>query len=175
MVGEPFGRYLFGIYLVWSPYHYSRHAYGLSVMYAYRSGSPLAPTVKGPICGVCLLPFFWTLLHPDGGMGLFLPRGFSSAFPFRPAVMQGFAVLSLAAPAALWLWGRSRRAAALPLISLVVIVSNAIWWTLFNYFNAFVWATVFHWLQYLAIVSIFHVKDHARRSTHAPGCFFHTT
>src|SRR5262249_32922511 len=37
IVGEPFGRYLFALYLVWSPYHYSRQAYGLSVMYAYRS------------------------------------------------------------------------------------------------------------------------------------------
>ena len=30
IVGEPFGRWLFAIYLVWSPYHYSRQAYGLS-------------------------------------------------------------------------------------------------------------------------------------------------
>jgi len=34
IVGEPFGRYLFALYLVWSPYHYSRQAYGLSVLYA---------------------------------------------------------------------------------------------------------------------------------------------
>jgi len=174
VVGEPFGRYLFAVYLVWSPYHYSRQAYGLSVMYAYRSGGELEAAGKRLILGVCLLPFFWTLLHPVGGMGLILPRTFYAAFPFRQQVMQALTVLSLAAPAALWLWGRSRRAAALPLISLVVIVSNAIWWTLFNYFNAFVWATVFHGLQYLAIVSIFHVKDQARRSTNARGWFFHT-
>src|SRR5215467_13791933 len=152
IVGEPFGRYLFALYLVWSPYHYSRQAYGLSVMYAYRSGGELEAA----------------------GKGLILPRTFYAAFPFRQPVMQALTVLSLAAPAALWLWGRSRRAAALPLISLVVIVSNAIWWTLFNYFNAFVWATVFHGLQYLAIVSIFHVKDQARRSTNVRGWFFHT-
>ena len=38
IVGGSAGRYLFALYLVWSPYHYSRQAYGLSLMYAYRSG-----------------------------------------------------------------------------------------------------------------------------------------
>ena len=78
--------------------------------------------------------------------------------------MQTLTVLSLATPVALVLWLRSRGGQSLPLISLVVIVSNAIWWSVFNYFNAFVWATVFHGLQYLAIVSIFHVKDETRRA-----------
>jgi hypothetical protein len=174
VVGDPFGRYLFALYLVWSPYHYSRQAYGLAVMYAYRSGSMLARSDKRLILWVCLVPFFWTLLHPDGGMALVLPRAFYATFPLRPAVMQALAVLSLAAPIALFLRLRSQGGPALPLISLAVIVSNAIWWTLFNYFNAFVWATVFHGLQYLAIVSIFHVKDQERLRASARGWFFHT-
>jgi hypothetical protein len=174
LVGDPVGRYLFALYLVWSPYHYSRQAYGLSVMYAYRSRCALRASTKRLILWACLLPFFWTLLHPDGGMALVLPRAFYSAFPLRVAVMQALTVLSLAAPVALLLWSRSPRGPALPLISVVVIVSNAIWWTFFNYFNAFVWATVFHGLQYLAIVSIFHVKDQTRRSSNARGWFFHT-
>jgi len=174
MLGDPAGRYLFALYLVWSPYHYSRQAYGISCMYAYRSGSVLDATAKKLILWACLVPFIWTLLHQDGGMGLVLPRAFYSAFPMRPAVMQMLTVLSLAGPAALFLWFRARRGGALPLISLVVIVSNAIWWTIFNYFNAFVWATVFHGLQYLALVSIFHVKDQARRAPNARGWFFHT-
>jgi hypothetical protein len=174
IVGDPAGRYLFALYLVWSPYHYSRQAYGLSMMYAYRSGSVLEEMGKRMILWVCLLPFFWTLLHPDGGMALVLPRSFHAAFPMRVAVMQTLSVLSLAGPVALFLWLRSRPGQSLPLISLVVIVSNAIWWTLFNYYNAFVWATVFHGLQYLAIVSIFHVKDQARRAPNAHGWFFHT-
>ncbi len=92
VVGEPAGRYLFALYLVWSPYHYSRQAYGLSVMYAYRSGCALEPADK----------------------------------------------------------------------------------RLFNYFNAFVWATVFHGLQYLVIVSVFHVRDQERLASNSHGWFFHT-
>src|SRR5262249_2759761 len=130
---QPVGRYLLALFLVWSPYHYSRQAYGLSVMYAYRSGGELEAAGKRLILWVCLLPFFWTLLHPDGGMGLILPRTFYAAFPFRQPVMQALTVLSLAAPAALWLWGRSRRAAARPLNSPVASVSAALWLPLLQY------------------------------------------
>jgi hypothetical protein len=174
VVGEPVGRYLFALYLVWSPYHYSRQAYGLSVMYAYRSGSALETADKRWILWACLIPFFWTLIHPDGGMALLLPRGFYTGFPMRTALMQTLTVLSLVAPVALFLWLRTRRGLVLPMISVAVIVSNAIWWTLFNYFNAFVWATVFHGLQYLAIVSVFHIRDQERRASNVHGWFFHT-
>jgi hypothetical protein len=146
----------------------------LSVMYAYRSGSALETSDKRWILWACLIPFFWTLIHPDGGMALLLPRGFYMGFPLRTAVMQTLTVLSLVAPAALFLWLRGRRGLVLPMISIAVIVSNAIWWTLFNYFNAFVWATVFHGLQYLAIVSVFHIRDQERRASNAHGWFFHT-
>ena len=54
-----------------------------------------------------------------------------------------------------WRGGASR----LPLISLTVIASNAIWLITLRYIEAFVWATVFHGLQYLAIVSVFHVRE----------------
>ena len=47
----------------------------------------------------------------------------------------------------------------MPLISLLLILSNAAWWILFGYQAAFVWATVFHGLQYLVIMLIFHVRD----------------
>jgi len=92
VVGEPVGRYLFALYLVWSPYHYSRQAYGLSVMYAYRSGSALETADKRWILWACLIPFFWTLIHPDGGMALLLPRGFYTGFPMRTALMQTLTV-----------------------------------------------------------------------------------
>ncbi len=127
LVVEPAGRYLFALYLVWSPYHYSRQAYGLSVMYAYRSGCALEPADKRWILWACLVPFFWTLSHPAGGLALVLPRGFYTGFPMRSAVAHTLTVLSLASPAALFLWSRSRRGLALPLMCLVVIVSNAIW------------------------------------------------
>src|SRR3989442_6549266 len=172
-LGEPAGRYFFALYFLWSPFHYSAQAYGLSVMYAYRSGTTLAPMDRTLIRWTCLLPFFWTLLQPQGGLGLVLPRGFCGGFPLRAALSQTLTVLSLAVPIVAFLWLRRQRGVTLPAISLVVIFSNAIWWTAFNWFDAFIWATVFHGLQYLAIVLVFHIKDQERLGVSAHGWLYH--
>ena len=84
-------------------------------------------------------------------------------------------VFTLLAPIALVIWLRRRYGVALPLISVVTIASNAVWWTLFNFFDAFLWATVFHGLQYLAIVTIFHVKDRLRDPANRHGVGWHAT
>src|SRR3989449_2305873 len=172
-LGEPAGRYFFALYFLWSPFHYSAQAYGLSVMYAYRSGTTLAPMDRTLIRWTCLLPFFWTLLQPQGGLGLVLPAGFFSGFPLRTALSQTLTVLSLIAPVAAFLWLKRRRGLQLPAISLAVIFSNAIWWTAFNWFDAFIWATVFHGLQYLAIVLVFHIKDQERLGVSTHGWLYH--
>ncbi|PYM44241.1 MAG: hypothetical protein DME16_21250 [Candidatus Rokuibacteriota bacterium] len=121
-LGEPAGRYFFALYFLWSPFHYSAQAFGLSVMYAYRSGTTLAPMDRTLIRWTCLLPFFWTLLQPQGGLGLVLPAGFFAGFPLRAALS---------------------------------------------------WATVFHGLQYLAIVLVFHIKDQERLGVSAHGWLYH--
>jgi hypothetical protein len=87
-------------------------------------------------------------------------------------VMQTLSVLSLAGPSPFPLAPVAPRQ-SLPLISLVVIVSNAIWWTPLQLLQRLRLGDVFHGLQYLAIVSIFHVKDQAR-VPECPGWFFHT-
>ena len=102
-LGEPAGRYFFALYFLWSPFHYSAQAYGLSVMYAYRSGTTLAPMDRTLIRWTCLLPFFWTLLQPQGGLGLVLPAGFFASFPLRAALSQTLTVLSLVVPIAAFL------------------------------------------------------------------------
>ena len=52
------GQNLQALYLTWSPYHYAAQAYGLALMYAYRSGSTLVDSGKGCGCGSsCLAPF----------------------------------------------------------------------------------------------------------------------
>jgi len=50
----------------------------------------------------------------------------------------------------------------LPIISVLMLVANAAWWCFLPQ-NAFFWATIFHGIQYLAIVTIFHVKDQLAR------------
>jgi len=174
---EPLGLLLLATYLVWSPYHYSAQAYGLAVMYGYRAGTPLGDAAKRAIWIACLAPFVWTLLQPAGGLGELLRSWHVTA----PASIEGARVLVskaletiiLFSPVALVIWLRVKHDAALPLISVITIVSNAVWWTVFNILDAFLWATVFHGLQYLAIVSIFHVKDRLKHQANCRGVGWH--
>ena len=174
---EPLGLLFVATYLVWSPYHYSAQAYGLAVMYGYRAGTPLGHDEKRAIRAACLLPFVWTLLQPQGGLASVL-RAWQVSAPapvddIRGVISHALASITLFAPFGLALWLRLRRAVALPLISLITIGSNAIWWTFFNILDAFMWVTVFHGLQYLGIVTIFHVKDRMRRVENAHGRAWH--
>jgi hypothetical protein len=56
----------------------------------------------------------------------------------------------------------------MPVISLVLMLANGVWWIALTYVDAFVWATVFHSIQYLAIATIFQVKDEQRRTPGLP-------
>ena len=177
MLPEPLGLYLFSIYVVWSPYHYSAQAYGLAVMYGYRAGVALAAGAKRTIWIACLVPFVWTLLQTQGGVADVLRWWRMSSTGTveyaRTSASNVLTVFILLAPILLVLWLRARHGAALPLISVVTIASNAVWWTLFNFFDAFLWATVFHGVQYLAIVTIFHVKDRMRDPANRRGVTWH--
>jgi len=62
---------------------------------------------------------------------------------------------------------------ALPAICLLVTATNAVLWVLLMPGDAFVWATVFHGLQYLAIVTVFHVKERMRAPGNARGALAH--
>ena len=57
MAGETPVNLLFALFLVWSPFHYSAQTYGLSVMYAMRSGATLDVVDKRLLRLACLLPF----------------------------------------------------------------------------------------------------------------------
>jgi hypothetical protein len=176
---EPLGLLLLVTYLVWSPYHYSAQAYGLAVMYGYRAGTVLPDGAKRAIRMACLAPFVWTLLQPSAGLGTLLSAWHVAApapvDQVRGLLSQGLESVILFAPVALVLWLRARHRVVLPLISVVIIVSNAVWWTVFNILDAFLWATVFHGVQYLAIVSIFHVKDRLRDAGNRHGVPWHAT
>ena len=161
------GRPLQALYLTWSPYHYAAQAYGLAAMYCYRSGFPLQDSDKGLLRLACLTPFLHAFLNsPTVGIDWFLPQGVLEAPTFvagRSALVGILGVLTFALPIG-W-FGRAalRERRAPPLISLLTVVSNGLWWITLNYFHAFYLATVFHGLQYLAVVAIFHVKDQESR------------
>jgi hypothetical protein len=170
-------RYLFALFMIWSPFHYSAQAYGLSVMYSYRSGVRLEAFDKQLVRWACLVPFVWALLRPQGGLGLTLRHLGLNDFPVLDALRAGvsdvLSAVALAAPLLVFAWLRSRRGITLPVISVTIVAINAVWWTLFNYINAFFWAALFHGVQYLAIATIFHVKERAPAAGGGRGAVYH--
>ena len=173
---DTLGLGLMKLYLTWSPYHYAAQAYGLALMYAYRSGCRLDATDKRAFRIVSLVPFLWIFfLSPDLGLGWIAQPLVPTAFgPVWTAASQGFTVAAFAAPLALQVFVTRRRGVAPPLICPLLMLSNAAWWFLLPPLQAFLWATIFHGIQYLAIVTLFHVEDrmavpgnHGSRAGHA--------
>ena len=116
----------------------------------------------------CMLPFAEAFVSGDAsGLGWFVPPDLWAAHlplvQLRFFVSEALAVAVFAAPALL-LWRVQRSSpVGLPWISTLLIVTNGVWWIVFDYLGAFVWATVFHGVQYLAIVILFHLRDHPPR------------
>ena len=57
------GPVLQAIYLGWSPFHYAAQAYGLAVMYSYRSGCQLNTTHKQLLWWIAILPSIRVLVQ----------------------------------------------------------------------------------------------------------------
>jgi hypothetical protein len=173
---EAVGAHLMNLYLTWSPYHYAAQAYGLAVMYCYRSGVSLQPRDRILVRLACLTPFLYAFVRgPVAGIEWFVPASVlaqSGVATVRQGLVYGLGGLALLLPLAL-----AARALlqgpALPVISLLVILSNGVWWTALSYLQGFGWATVFHGLQYLAIVMIFHVRDQAALPGNGRGSLYH--
>jgi hypothetical protein len=161
------GRPLQTLNISWSPYHYAAQAYGLSLMYAYRSGCSLDAADKRLVRIACLLPFVVSLI---GGQSLL---GKLWAEP-RSWMMLGFGWAAFGLPALILARLFWQRRAMLPLISIAVLLSNTVWLITLGRAGAFAWATVFHGLQYLAIVTIFHVKDRMKQPGNQHGWAWHT-
>ncbi len=188
---QDWGWHLFTLYASWSPFHYAAQTFGLASMYCFRSGCQLDSGERRLLRATCLMPFLWSFLAgtPTGvGLGWFVPMSALSSQPWLLQLWQDAVdatrILTFAAPLGLWLWIARRSRASepgrearpgLPLVSLLLIVTNGIWWVVFNddYFNAFIWATIFHGLQYLAVVAIFHVREQTARPGNRHGRSWH--
>jgi hypothetical protein len=154
------GSVLDTFYLTWSPYHYAAQVYGLSVMYSYRSGCRLEGRDKSFLWWVCMIPFFYMAVHLLEGR---LPAEAAIAAPALVAALPWIKIAlvcsGVVAPVVLFFKVWTSPSGPMPLIALLMMLSNAVWFFLLDPLNAFLWATVFHGLQYLAIVMIFDVGD----------------
>ena len=168
---ERIGRHFTALVLTWSPYHYAAQAYGLALMYTYRSGTSLSPVEKRCLFWICMLPFIRALINIDdtsmaemmGVRGVFwvLPESLltdgSVLGDGLRWLVAGMTPLVYILPVVYACFGRAR----VPLVALVLVLVNGWWLTAFSLFDAVVWATVAHSVQYLFIVSYAHSKDTA--------------
>ncbi|HIF94066.1 MAG TPA: hypothetical protein EYQ60_13260 [Myxococcales bacterium] len=174
---DTFGKHFRAIYFTWSPYHYAAQAYGLTVMYCYRSGCLLNAANKRLLWWVAMLPFIHNFtLFPAGGLH-WLDFGGWLKSPDAIAVLNEFRFymprFAFAAVPLLFLriWRSESR--PMPLIGALMLFTNGIWWFILPPMKAFIWATIFHGIQYLAIVIIFHVKDQLARPENRHGVAYH--
>jgi len=176
MFADVVGRHVMNLYLTWSPYHYAAQTYGLTLMYSYRAGLELGAFDRGAVRGACLSPFLYAFFKgPAAGIEWFVPASVlqapSVAF-WRGALVTMLGVLALTLPVILVARHAMRRR-PLPLISALIMVANAVWWTGLQYIQSFFWVATFHALQYLAIVMIFHVRERLAEPGNRHGWLYH--
>jgi hypothetical protein len=160
------GALLVNVYLLWSPYHYSAQAYGLSVMYACRSGHvPLLDESRW-LRLACLLPFVHAGLGELGDFLVPAPLAASPAFQIlRGQAQTALVPAAFLVPLAVLAFMARRGERPVPAIVAVLLLSNATWLVFAGYTGAFAvgLVTVFHGLQYLAILGVFHVRERLSR------------
>jgi len=167
---EFLGRNWQALYLTWSPYHYAAQVFGICVIYCSRFGLELSGIDKRFLWAAAMLPFIRSFIGtPDAGLGWFVDRADILAVPYLGNSLQGITelllILIFLVPAMLAVRFWQRPGPRLPLIVLAVMISNGLWWTVFDYTNAFVISTIAHGLQYLAIVIAYYVRDRCKNET----------
>jgi len=174
---QQLGPHMQSLYLTWSPYHYAAQAYGLAVMYSYRSGCALQLSHKRMLRWISLLPFFYNFLTaPDVGLRWLAPDGWLQAAGMKTALVGvHYTLWTLAFAAPVWLFIKIWRETngPLPLISLLTVITNGVWFFALPPLDAFVYATIFHGIQYLAITIIFHLRDQLARDGNRHGRTYH--
>jgi hypothetical protein len=163
------GRHLSNLYFTWSPYHYAAQTYGLAVMYAMRSGARLERRDKTQIWWVCLLPFLYALVTAkEGGLAWFVSREWLATAPALWATYRALVRLLTAGifllPLSLFWQLHRMRGRNVPLMTLVLQVTNGVWWLGTDYLNGWWWTAMFHSIQYLIIVVVRHVHEQMART-----------
>jgi hypothetical protein len=173
------GYYLQVVYLTWAPFHYAKQVYGLSLMYGFRSGIRFDDGDKRMIYWVSMLPFIYAFFggSPHMGAGWLLPpevvRNVPGLLVALTAVKNILQIAVFVAPLLMYWKIAATKRRGLPLIILLMMLSNGLWWVALNFNEAFVLATIGHGVQYMAITLIYHVREQARRPDNRHGWTYH--
>lgn len=163
------GQHLTALYFSWSPYHYAAQTYGLAVMYAMRSGAKLDQRDKTQIRWVCLLPFLYGLLtSKDGGLSWFVSQEWIASVPALSLIYStliGLVTIGIIALPVSLFWQLHRlRGRNVPLIVLLLQITNGVWWLTTDYLSAWWWTAMLHSIQYLIVAVAMHVKEQMART-----------
>lgn len=161
------GEQVKALYFTWSPYHYAAQTYGLAVMYAMRSGARLDAHDKSHMWWVCMLPFVYSFFITNvGGLSWFIPRELVLDTPLLArayatiVIMLRVAVVLL--PVSLFWQMHRMRGRQVPMISLLLQVSNGIWWIGTDYLDAWFFTSALHSVQYLIVIAVRHADEQVR-------------
>jgi hypothetical protein len=148
------------LYLTWSPFHYSAQAYGVAMIYTGRAGRSLTGSERRLLRAIALVPFAYTAVRfLSRWTPALVARGLPSLAEPERGLGLPLIVAGLGAPILFHAIAWRRHGTPLPLMCLLPLVSNALWFFVLDPLNAFLWATIFHGIQYMALVLIFHVRD----------------
>jgi hypothetical protein len=117
---------------------------------------------------VCMLPFLYAFCTGHGsGLFWFVSRErllstVLTAGLYQMVVALLSAALFLVPVSAFWRWHRTRER-TIPLISLLLPITNGVWWVGSDYLDAWFWTAVLHSVQYLIIVTVRHADDRVGR------------
>jgi hypothetical protein len=172
------GTHLQSLYLTWSPYHYAMQAYGIAVVYSHRSGCHLAPRDKKLLLATAMLPFVYACITaPGAGLFWFVTKEQVQSVPAVAAGLKALVAvlpwIGMAAPLLVYAKVWKSTNGPMPLLALLAVVANGIWWFALTAMEAFFWATVFHGLQYLVIAVIFHVRERMQEPANRRAPAYH--
>jgi hypothetical protein len=156
------GRHIQALYLTWSPYHYAAQAFGIAMVYSHRSGCRIDAAHKRALRWVALLPFLHNFITGQAvGIDWLLPGVAERTEALRGFVGEGLVLLAFTAPFLLYALVWRSASGPMPLIGLLAVLANGVWFLVLSPLDAFLYATVFHGLQYLAITIAFYLKERA--------------
>jgi hypothetical protein len=161
------GEQVKALYFTWSPYHYAAQTYGLAVMYAMRSGAKLEQQDKSHMWWVCMLPFVYSFFITNvGGLFWFIPREMVLDTPLLAraysTIVMVLRVAVVLLPVSLFWQLHRMRGRQVPLISLLLQVSNGIWWIGTDYIDAWFFTSALHSIQYLIVIAERHADEQVR-------------
>ncbi|WP_329410338.1 hypothetical protein OG563_47160 [Nocardia vinacea] len=161
------------LYFLWSPFHYSGQTIGITLVYAWRAGIGVTELERKALVGVSLLTFALGITNGTSNTRSYSYFGVTYTYPAIPSWAPMVLNIALAGCALALLGSLGRRILAekerVPLIILVPVVAQFIWFLGVNAGNFILLVPLFHSLQYLLIAWAVQLKERLDSTRQEPS------